>query len=177
MFDTKGRPHVQNRFCRNGGAGHHPIPAQAQTCTRDGLKAIVANYFKAVETHNMSALETAPNLRITQNGSEIKLGEGFSKPAVSRNFNEPLSTRNAAARSPRPSLMKLRIPTRRHPPDEEESKHAVRRPAEAQVAALVPRPGTEPAWRRCRWCACRCARWFTCCGPLHRSRGHSCSAT
>src|SRR4029434_4270099 len=55
------------------------IPAQAQTCTRDGLKAIVANYFKAVETHNMSALETAPNLRITQNGSEIKLGEGFFK--------------------------------------------------------------------------------------------------
>ena len=28
------------------------IPAQAQTCTRDGLKAIVANYFKAVEIHN-----------------------------------------------------------------------------------------------------------------------------
>ena len=55
------------------------IPAQAQTCTRDGLKAIVATYFKAVETHNMSVLETAPNLRITQNGSEIKLGEGFFK--------------------------------------------------------------------------------------------------
>jgi hypothetical protein len=109
------------------------IPAQAQTCTRDGLKAIVANYFKAVETHNMSALETAPNLRITQNGSEIKLGEGFFKPAASRNFNEPCSTRNAAARSHRPSLMKLRIPTRRHLPDEEEHAEqqvlAVQRPA------------------------------------------------
>src|SRR6187549_2720407 len=73
----------------------------------------------------------------------------FSKPAVSRNFNEPLSTRNAAARSHRPSLMKLRIPTPRHPPDEEEHAEqqllAVRRPAEAQVQAqrLVPQDPEE----------------------------------
>ena len=66
------------------------IPAQAQTCTRDGLKAIVANYFKAVETHNMSALETAPNLRITQNGSEIKLGEGFFKTGGKSQFQRTL---------------------------------------------------------------------------------------
>ena len=66
------------------------IPAQAQTCTRDGLKAIVANYFKAVETHNMSALETAPNLRITQNGSEIKLGDGFFKTGGKSQFQRTL---------------------------------------------------------------------------------------
>ena len=66
------------------------MPAQAQTCTRDGLKAIVANYFKAVETHNMSALETAPNLRITQNGSEIKLGEGFFKTGGKSQFQRTL---------------------------------------------------------------------------------------
>ena len=66
------------------------IPVQAQTCTRDGLKAIVANYFKAVETHNMSALETAPNLRITQNGSEIKLGEGFFKTGGKSQFQRTL---------------------------------------------------------------------------------------
>lgn len=66
------------------------IPAQAQTCTRDGLKAIVANYFKAVETHNMSVLETAPNLRITQNGSEIKLGEGFFKTGGKSHFQRTL---------------------------------------------------------------------------------------
>ena len=66
------------------------IPAQAQTCTRDSLKAIVANYFKAVETHNMSALETAPNLRITQNGSEIKLGEGFFKTGGKSQFQRTL---------------------------------------------------------------------------------------
>ena len=66
------------------------IPAQAQICTRDGLKAIVANYFKAVETHNVSALETAPNLRITQNGSEIKLGEGFFKTGGKSQFQRTL---------------------------------------------------------------------------------------
>src|SRR5204863_8546676 len=66
------------------------IPVQAQTCTRDGLKAIVANYFKAVETHNMSALETAPNLRITQNGSEIKPGEGFFKTGGKSQFQRTL---------------------------------------------------------------------------------------
>src|SRR4026207_496135 len=66
------------------------IPTQAQTCTRDGLKAIVANYFKAVETHNMSALETAPNLRLTQNGSEIKLGEGFFKTGGKSQFQRTL---------------------------------------------------------------------------------------
>jgi hypothetical protein len=66
------------------------IPTQAQTCTRDGLKAIVANYFKAVETHNMSVLETAPNLRITQNGSEIKPGEGFFKTGGKSQFQRTL---------------------------------------------------------------------------------------
>jgi hypothetical protein len=66
------------------------IPVQAQTCTREGLKAIVSNYFKAVETHNMSALETAPNLRITQNGSEIKPGEGFFKTGGKSQFQRTL---------------------------------------------------------------------------------------
>jgi hypothetical protein len=55
------------------------IPAQAQTCTRDYLKTFIANYFKAVETHDLSALPTAPSLRVTENGVETKPGEGFVK--------------------------------------------------------------------------------------------------
>src|SRR5205809_921821 len=51
-------------------------PARAQTCTRDSLKGFVAAYFKAAETHSMSALATAPNLRVTQNGLEITPGDG-----------------------------------------------------------------------------------------------------
>lgn len=53
--------------------------AHAQSCTRDSLNAMAANYFKAVETHSMSALPTAANLRITENAAEIKPGEGFFK--------------------------------------------------------------------------------------------------
>jgi hypothetical protein len=55
------------------------VSAPAQSCTRDNLKATVASYFKAVETHTMSALPTAANLRITENAAEIKPGEGFFK--------------------------------------------------------------------------------------------------
>ena len=54
-------------------------PAQAQTCTRDSLQASVANYFKAVAAHDLSALPTAPGLRITENGVETRPGEGFMK--------------------------------------------------------------------------------------------------
>src|SRR6187455_17136 len=56
-----------------------PAPVQAQTCTRDNLKTFVANYFKAVETHSMAALPTAPNVRITENGVETKAGDGLVK--------------------------------------------------------------------------------------------------
>jgi hypothetical protein len=55
------------------------IPAQAQTCTRDYLKTFIVNYFKAVETHDLSVLPTASNLRITENGVETRPGEGFVK--------------------------------------------------------------------------------------------------
>lgn len=52
---------------------------QAQSCTRDNLKATVADYFKAVEAHTMSALPMAANVRITENAAEIKPGDGFVK--------------------------------------------------------------------------------------------------
>jgi hypothetical protein len=55
------------------------VSAQVQSCTREELKAAIANYFRAVETHDMSALPTAANLRITENGQEIKASEGFFK--------------------------------------------------------------------------------------------------
>jgi hypothetical protein len=65
-------------------------PAQAQSCTRDSLKAVVASYFKAVEAHDMSAIATAPTLRITQNGAEIKPGDGFFKTGGRPQFQRSL---------------------------------------------------------------------------------------
>lgn len=52
---------------------------EAQDCSRDALKAMAANYFKAVETHNMLALPTAATVRITENAVEIKPGDGLFK--------------------------------------------------------------------------------------------------
>ena len=51
----------------------------AETCSRATLTKVVDNYFKAVETHKMSALKTAKNLRITENGQDMKPGEGLLK--------------------------------------------------------------------------------------------------
>jgi len=53
--------------------------AHAETCSRAQLTKVVDNYFKAVETHKMSALKTAKNLRITENGQDMQPGEGLLK--------------------------------------------------------------------------------------------------
>lgn len=66
------------------------VSARAQNCTRDGLKAVIADYFKAVETHDISALPTAGNLRITENGVEIKAGDGFFKTGGKSHFERSL---------------------------------------------------------------------------------------
>jgi hypothetical protein len=54
-------------------------PARAASCSRAGLKSMIADYFKAVRTHDMSALPTAANLRITENGQVMQAGTGFFK--------------------------------------------------------------------------------------------------
>jgi len=53
--------------------------AQAATCTRASLTRVVDDYFKVVETHQMAALPTATNLRITENGQDMQPGEGLLK--------------------------------------------------------------------------------------------------
>lgn len=53
------------------------VSAQTPSCTRDSLKALIAGYFQAVETHDLSALPTAADLRITENGQVMKADEGF----------------------------------------------------------------------------------------------------
>jgi len=55
--------------------------APAQTCTRDSLRAIAGNYFRAVEARNPALLSTSPNVRVTENGKELKVGGGCFKPA------------------------------------------------------------------------------------------------
>ncbi len=75
------------------------VSARAQNCTRDGLKAVIASYFKAVETHDMSALPAAPDLRITENGQQIKAGERFFKSGGSLCPTSTFSSTTRTAKS------------------------------------------------------------------------------
>jgi len=50
---------------------------QAETCSRAGLTKVVDNYFKVLETHQTSRLKTTKGLRITENGQDMKPGEGL----------------------------------------------------------------------------------------------------
>jgi hypothetical protein len=53
------------------------LPARAENCSRAKLKSMIGDYFKAVETHDMSALPTAADVRITENGVVMQPGTGF----------------------------------------------------------------------------------------------------
>jgi hypothetical protein len=64
--------------------------SHAQTCTRETLKTMAANYFKAVETHNAAALPTASNVRMTENAIEVKPGEGFFKTGGKAQFERTI---------------------------------------------------------------------------------------
>lgn len=55
--------------------------AQSAGCTRDNLKGIVGKYFAALEAHNPSGLPLAANVKFTENGVAMPLGEGFWKTA------------------------------------------------------------------------------------------------
>ena len=58
------------------------VSAYAQSaCTRDGLKGIIGQYFSALEAHNPSSLPLAAKVKFTENGVEMRVGEGFWKTA------------------------------------------------------------------------------------------------
>ena len=61
------------------------IEANAQSndtaCSRENLKGIVDKYFAALQAHDPSGLPLASNVKYTENGKELALGEGFWKSA------------------------------------------------------------------------------------------------
>jgi hypothetical protein len=46
-------------------------------CARDTLKNITDQYFTALEAHNPSSLPLASTVKYTENGTEVKVGQGF----------------------------------------------------------------------------------------------------
>ncbi len=61
------------------------IEANAQSndtaCSRENLKGIVDKYFAALQAHDPSGLPLASNVKYTENGKELALGEGFWESA------------------------------------------------------------------------------------------------
>jgi hypothetical protein len=66
------------------------VSGQAQTCTREALKATASNYFKAVESHTLAALPLAAAVRMTENAVDIKPGEGFFKTGGKTQFQRTI---------------------------------------------------------------------------------------
>ena len=55
--------------------------AEDTFCTRDNLKSLANRYFDAIAARDPSMLPLAPNVKFTENGKEMKVGEGFWKTA------------------------------------------------------------------------------------------------
>jgi len=56
-------------------------PAVAKDCDRTCLGDLVTQYLKDMAAHNPAALPVAPNVRFTENGDVMKLGDGLWRTA------------------------------------------------------------------------------------------------
>lgn len=56
-------------------------PAVAKDCERACLDDLVTQYLKDMAAHNPAALPVAPNVRFTENGDVMKLGDGLWRTA------------------------------------------------------------------------------------------------
>jgi hypothetical protein len=60
--------------------------ASAETCNRAYLKGFVDAYFDALVKHDPSKLAVSPSVKFTENGKQIRLGEGLWKTAGEPTF-------------------------------------------------------------------------------------------
>ncbi len=56
-------------------------PVAAKSCDRSCLSGLLTDYLQDMFTHNPSALPVTANVRFTENGKTLKLGEGFWQSA------------------------------------------------------------------------------------------------
>jgi hypothetical protein len=74
---------ILSAICFVAWAGSTAAMAQSSgaACARDALKSVTDQYFSALEAHNPSLLPLASSVKYTENGQEVKVGEGFWKTA------------------------------------------------------------------------------------------------
>lgn len=73
-----------------GDGGDPGGPVVVGSCTRDGLRALVEQYFKAFAAHDPSMLPLASNAKYTENGKMVAVGEGAWKTAGALKFKRTL---------------------------------------------------------------------------------------
>jgi hypothetical protein len=62
------------------------LQAAGTSCDRACLQGVVDSYLDAMAKHDPSKLPVAPSVRFTENGKELKLGEGFWKTAGASSY-------------------------------------------------------------------------------------------
>ena len=67
-------------------AAMHGAEKSAASCDRACLQGSVDSYFDALARHDPSMLPAAASVRFTENGKELKLGEGFWKTAGASSY-------------------------------------------------------------------------------------------
>ncbi len=116
-----------------------PSGAQNARCDRACLLGIVSDYLDALEKHDPDGLPVAADVRVTENGKIVKLGEGIWKTVSSfsyrQSFVDPVSGQAGfygVAREDKDTadIFALRI--------------KVRNRKIAEVETLVARPGSHP---------------------------------
>ncbi len=91
-------------------------------CTRENLKNLANRYFEAIAAHDSSMMPIAENVKFTENGHEIAVGDGFWKSAgkvlLTRHLidtfkcgthTQAVVEENDAEGKPRPILFGLRL--------------------------------------------------------------------
>ena len=58
----------------------------SKNCDHACLQGFVDSYLDALAKHDPSTLPVAPTVKFTENGKELKLGEGFWKTAGASNY-------------------------------------------------------------------------------------------
>ncbi|MDE3108785.1 MAG: hypothetical protein KGL02_02485 [Acidobacteriota bacterium] len=56
-------------------------PSAAKTCDRTCLAGLITDYLQAMTTHNPAGVPLTRNVRFTENGTALKIGEGFWRTA------------------------------------------------------------------------------------------------
>jgi hypothetical protein len=133
------------------GLGSARLRAADAPCDRTCLKGFIDAYMNALSQHDPSQLPLAANVRFTENGAQVPLGEAlwvtFTKPLAYRHYFADTQTGQVAAfitlmENDYPDYMMLRLRVRDHKISEIETIISRNNPR------IVAMPPFDPMWEQ-----------------------------